>query len=84
MVYYGPLDNCPVCGGKLECGRSEYYCTGAYSEWSTCTFNTREPPRKEEPLVLPEFIKETPVYDVLLPVHLILCVYICYLLNNMH
>ncbi|KAK1398596.1 hypothetical protein POM88_008459 [Heracleum sosnowskyi] len=65
MVYYGPLDNCPICGGNLECGRSEYYCTSAYSEWSTCTFTTRDPPRREEPLVLPDFIKETPVYNLL-------------------
>ncbi|KAK1354600.1 Poly [ADP-ribose] polymerase [Heracleum sosnowskyi] len=65
MVYYGPLDQCPICGGDLECGRTKYYCTGAYSEWSTCTFNTREPPRKDEELVLPDSITESPAYDML-------------------
>ncbi|WOG94510.1 hypothetical protein DCAR_0313806 [Daucus carota subsp. sativus] len=65
MVYYGPLDQCPICGGGLEWGRTKYFCTGAYSEWSTCTFNTREPPRKEEELVIPDSIKDTPAYDLL-------------------
>ena len=74
MVYYGPLDQCPICGGGLEWGRTKYFCTGAYSEWSTCTFNTREPPRKEEELVIPDSIKETPAYDVkLLALYNVIC-----------
>lgn len=86
MVFYGPLDQCPICGGELECGRTKYYCTGAYSEWSTCSFNTQEPPRKDEELVMPDSIKESPAYDVNLLALIICCIFFStfYLLRIMY
>nr|DAD28810.1 TPA_asm: hypothetical protein HUJ06_030278 [Nelumbo nucifera] len=57
MLFYGPLGRCPVCNGHMECTGGNYSCRGAYSEWSTCIYKTRDPTRKEEPIKLPEGIK---------------------------
>ncbi|CAN4107254.1 unnamed protein product [Withania somnifera] len=61
ILFYGPLGGCPVCGGTLEFTGDRYHCGGAYSEWSSCVYSTRSPPRKEEPLNIPESIRGTPV-----------------------
>lgn len=65
VMFYGPLDNCPICGGKLECSGDGYHCVGDYSEWSSCIYSTKEPPRREESLKLPESVESTPISDVM-------------------
>ncbi|KAL2511120.1 Poly [ADP-ribose] polymerase 3 [Abeliophyllum distichum] len=65
MLFYGPLDKCVICGGTLELSDINYSCKGFYSEWSTCTYTTRDPPRKDEPLKLPESVKESSIADFL-------------------
>uniref|UniRef100_A0A6L2JKK0 Poly [ADP-ribose] polymerase 3 n=1 Tax=Tanacetum cinerariifolium TaxID=118510 RepID=A0A6L2JKK0_TANCI len=66
MMFYGALKDCPVCGGTVEYDGQKYSCTGSYSEWSTCTYSTREPPRLEEPINFPEFVHESSISDLLL------------------
>ncbi|XP_051113230.1 protein ADP-ribosyltransferase PARP3 isoform X2 [Andrographis paniculata] len=65
ILYYGPLDDCPICGGFLEVSDSTYTCTGTFSEWSACIYNTHDPPRTDKPLVLPDSIKNSGVVDLL-------------------
>ncbi|KAM7522518.1 hypothetical protein LguiA_012420 [Lonicera macranthoides] len=65
MMFYGPLDKCPVCSYNLKYSGSHYSCKGAYSKWSTCTFTTRDCPRKEEPIRFPDFIQDTAIADLL-------------------
>ncbi|POO01272.1 Poly [ADP-ribose] polymerase [Trema orientale] len=65
LLFYGALDKCPVCGGTLEYNGIRFSCNGSYSEWSTCTFSTRDPPRKEEPIKLPDSVQNSPVSDLL-------------------
>ncbi|XP_057482923.1 protein ADP-ribosyltransferase PARP3 isoform X2 [Actinidia eriantha] len=65
ILFYGPLDECPICGGTLEWTGTKYYCKGDYSEWSTCTFNTKDPPRKEEPIKIPESVHKSPVGNMI-------------------
>lgn len=64
MLFYGALEKCPVCGSNLECAGKRYSCKGSYSEWSTCTFSTTDPPRKEEPIKLPESVLNSAISDV--------------------
>ncbi|GJU79145.1 putative poly [ADP-ribose] polymerase 3 [Tanacetum coccineum] len=66
MMFYGALEDCPVCGGTVEYDGQKYSCTGSYSEWSTCTYSTREPPRLEEPINFPDFVHESAISDLLL------------------
>ncbi|KAI3688110.1 hypothetical protein L1987_81818 [Smallanthus sonchifolius] len=66
MMFYGALSECPVCGGTLECDGQNYSCKGSYSEWSTCMYGTRDPPRLDEPIKFPDFVKESGVYDLLM------------------
>ncbi|XP_049379840.1 protein ADP-ribosyltransferase PARP3-like [Solanum stenotomum] len=65
ILFYGPVGDCPVCGGTLEFSGDGYHCQGAYSEWSSCVYSTRSPPRREEPINIPESIGKTPVYDLI-------------------
>ncbi|KAL3530404.1 hypothetical protein ACH5RR_009726 [Cinchona calisaya] len=65
IMFYGPPDNCPACGGTLEYNGKEHICTGEYSEWSSCTFTTRDPPRRDEPLKIPESVEKSPVSDLI-------------------
>ncbi|XP_078435135.1 poly ADP-ribose polymerase 3 [Wolffia australiana] len=53
MLFYGPLKKCPVCGHHLKFEGSHYACHGAFSEWTTCTYATRESPRKAEAVKIP-------------------------------
>ncbi|CAL5426323.1 unnamed protein product [Camellia sinensis] len=65
IMFYGALDKCVVCGSTLESIVTNYYsCNGDYSEWSTCSFNTTDPPRVEELIKLPESVQKPPVSDL--------------------
>ncbi|KAL0436304.1 UNVERIFIED_CONTAM: protein ADP-ribosyltransferase PARP3 [Sesamum radiatum] len=63
ILFYGPLDKCPVCGGNLEVSDTTYICSGAYSEWSSCTYTSQDPPRRDEPIKLPDSVKDSGVAD---------------------
>ncbi|CAA2942905.1 poly [ADP-ribose] polymerase 3 [Olea europaea subsp. europaea] len=68
ILFYGPLDKCMICGGTLELSdmnHMTYSCKGSYSEWSTCTYTTTDPPRKDEPVKLPESVQESDISDLL-------------------
>ncbi|XP_015688619.1 protein ADP-ribosyltransferase PARP3 [Oryza brachyantha] len=57
VMFYGPLDKCPVCGGQLECKGSKYKCTGTYSEWASCSYSTIDPLRRRGPIKVPDDVK---------------------------
>ncbi|KAH7680639.1 poly [ADP-ribose] polymerase protein [Dioscorea alata] len=61
LMFYGPLERCPVCNGQLECTGRNYECRGTYSEWSACVYHTRDNPRKDKSLKLPEGIENSKV-----------------------
>ncbi|KAH8498007.1 hypothetical protein H0E87_017069 [Populus deltoides] len=65
VLFFGPLDKCPLCGSNLEFDGKRCSCKGLYSEWSSCTFKTRTPPRKEEPLKLPDSVLNSSVAELL-------------------
>lgn len=65
LLYYGALLECTVCGGNLEFIGNSYSCTGELSEWSTCTYKTKNPPRKQDPIKLPDSVLKSPVSDLL-------------------
>ncbi|KAK1310120.1 putative poly [ADP-ribose] polymerase 3 [Acorus calamus] len=56
-MFYGPLEKCPICDGQIDCNGSVYQCNGCYSEWTTCKYSTRDPKRREDPLKLPDELK---------------------------
>ncbi|KAL5579914.1 hypothetical protein UlMin_012356 [Ulmus minor] len=64
LLFYGVLEKCPVCDGPLEYKGIRYSCNGSYSEWSTCTFSTRDPPRKKDPIKLPDSVLKSPASDL--------------------
>lgn len=64
-MFYGALEDCPICGGTLRYDGQNYICEGAYSEWSTCTYSTIDPPRLEEPIKFPDFVQESAIADVI-------------------
>nr|XP_043613995.1 protein ADP-ribosyltransferase PARP3 [Erigeron canadensis] len=66
MMFYGALRDCPVCGGKVEYDGISYSCKGSYSDWSTCTYSTRDHPRSDEPLNFPDFVHKSAISDLLL------------------
>ncbi|KAJ6817198.1 poly [ADP-ribose] polymerase 3-like [Iris pallida] len=63
MLFYGALERCPVCNHHLHCTGRNYVCRGPYSEWTTCTYTTRESPRKDQPLKVPDGIHDPIVLD---------------------
>ncbi|KAL2899474.1 Poly [ADP-ribose] polymerase 3, partial [Bienertia sinuspersici] len=65
LLYYGALLECEVCGGNLEFIGKSYACTGEISEWASCTYKTRNPPRKQDPIKLPDSVLNSPVSDLL-------------------
>ncbi|KAG6433094.1 hypothetical protein SASPL_104701 [Salvia splendens] len=65
VLFYGPLDDCPVCGGPLKISDKNFSCSGVYTEWSTCTFTTKDPPRRNEPTKLPDSVKDSHVAELL-------------------
>jgi poly [ADP-ribose] polymerase 2/3/4 len=64
MIFYGPLKNCPVCGGQIEFKSWKYSCTGVYTEWTQCTFSTNNPSRKSGPIEIPEDMEDDYVRKV--------------------
>ncbi|KAJ0027243.1 hypothetical protein Pint_36503 [Pistacia integerrima] len=64
MLFYGLLERCPICNSKLEFDGKRYTCKGMYSEWSTCTFRTKDPPRREEPVKIPDSVLKSVDLDV--------------------
>ncbi|KAI5666665.1 hypothetical protein M9H77_16518 [Catharanthus roseus] len=65
ILFYGPLENCPVCSHTLECNGLNYSCSGEFSEWSTCVFTACDPPRRVEPLKIPESLQNSPASDLI-------------------
>ncbi|KAL1361409.1 hypothetical protein HN51_009800 [Arachis hypogaea] len=65
LLFYGALEKCPVCNGSLEFDGRRYCCRGFYSEWCSCTFSTRDPPRKHQTTKLPDSLHDTPVAHLL-------------------
>ncbi|CAI9105611.1 OLC1v1004573C1 [Oldenlandia corymbosa var. corymbosa] len=65
IMFHGPLSTCPVCGGSLMYNGRGYSCKGEFSEWSSCTYATKDPPRKDEPLKIPESVEKSPVAEVI-------------------
>lgn len=66
VLFYGPLDKCPICGCTLEYNGRNYSCKGEYSEWSSCTYTTTDPPRRRDGrLKIPESVRNSPVSDVM-------------------
>ncbi|KAG8644745.1 hypothetical protein MANES_11G160900v8 [Manihot esculenta] len=65
LLFLGALGKCPLCDCNLEFDGTRYSCKGSYSEWSSCTFKTSNPPRKEEPIKLPDSVLNTPIADLL-------------------
>ncbi|WVZ02428.1 hypothetical protein V8G54_023234 [Vigna mungo] len=65
LLFYGPLDKCSVCNGSLEFDGRRYVCRGFYSEWASCIFRTRNPPRKQEPIKLPDSLQNSVPSDLL-------------------
>ncbi|ESW04414.1 hypothetical protein PHAVU_011G093100 [Phaseolus vulgaris] len=65
LLFYGALDKCSVCNGSLEFDGRRYVCRGFYSEWASCIFSTRNPPRKQEPIKLPDSVQNSLPSDLL-------------------
>ncbi|XP_057806212.1 protein ADP-ribosyltransferase PARP3 isoform X2 [Salvia miltiorrhiza] len=65
VLFYGPLDDCPACGGALRISDKTFTCSGVYTEWSSCTYNTKDPPRRNEPTKLPDFVNDSHVAELL-------------------
>ncbi|CAL9169593.1 unnamed protein product [Musa hybrid cultivar] len=63
MMFYGPLEKCPVCRNQVDCSGSNYLCRGAYSEWSTCIYTTTDARRRDQPLMIPEGIGDETVKE---------------------
>lgn len=64
-MFYGALAECPLCGGNLICDNEKrFVCGGEISEWCSCVFSTKSPPRKEEPIKLPDSVMNSAISDV--------------------
>lgn len=64
MMFFGPLEKCPICSCNLDLDGKSYTCKGSYSEWSSCIFRTRSPPRRKESIKLPDSVLSSPVSDL--------------------
>ncbi|CBI28338.3 unnamed protein product, partial [Vitis vinifera] len=65
MMFYGALEKCPACDNTFECTGDNYVCTGAFSEWSSCTYSTRDPVRRKEPVKLPDSVRESSAFELI-------------------
>ncbi|CAF1774026.1 unnamed protein product [Brassica napus] len=66
LLFYGALDKCPLCGGNLICDNEKrFVCGGEISEWCSCVFSTKSPPRKEEPIKLPDSVLNSAISDLI-------------------
>ncbi|XP_050237867.1 poly [ADP-ribose] polymerase 1 [Mercurialis annua] len=53
-MMFGALGLCSLCSGFLRYSGGTYKCTGFLSEWSKCSFSTREPERLKGKWKVPE------------------------------
>lgn len=53
-MMFGPLACCPICSGCIRFSGGMYRCHGYVSEWSKCSYTTREPKRRREKWKVPE------------------------------
>ncbi|KAK7336847.1 hypothetical protein VNO77_17397 [Canavalia gladiata] len=53
-MMYGGLGQCPICSGFLRYSGGMYRCSGYISEWSKCSYSTREPKRIQGKWKIPE------------------------------
>ncbi|KAF3320751.1 poly [Carex littledalei] len=63
MLFYGPLGKCPICQGFFEFKVNRYICGGNYSVWSKCPTSSRNPPRKNDMIKIPEGIADDQVRE---------------------
>ncbi|KAG6785819.1 hypothetical protein NC652_005430 [Populus alba x Populus x berolinensis] len=53
-MVFGALGGCPMCSGSLHYSGGMYRCSGYLSEWSKCSYSTREPARLKGKWKIPE------------------------------
>ncbi|CAN1291957.1 Poly [ADP-ribose] polymerase 1 [Linum perenne] len=53
-MMFGALGSCPACSGPLRFSGSVYKCHGYLSEWTKCSFSTRDPERLKGKWAIPE------------------------------
>lgn len=53
-MVFGALGGCPMCSGSLHYSGGMYRCGGYLSEWSKCSYSTREPARLKGKWKIPE------------------------------
>lgn len=53
-MVFGALGGCPMCSGSLHYSGGIYRCGGYLSEWSKCSYSTREPARLKGKWKIPE------------------------------
>ncbi|XP_063621514.1 poly [ADP-ribose] polymerase [Cydia splendana] len=56
IMAFGALEPCPECKGQLVLDTFGYKCTGDVSEWTKCSYVTKEPNRK--PMKVPAAFKD--------------------------
>ncbi|KDP21330.1 hypothetical protein JCGZ_21801 [Jatropha curcas] len=56
-MMFGALGLCPICHGFLRYSGGTYRCNGFLSEWSKCSYSTREPERLKGKWKVPEDTK---------------------------
>ncbi|KAH8515354.1 hypothetical protein H0E87_003996 [Populus deltoides] len=53
-MVFGALGGCPMCSGSLHFSGGMYRCGGYLTEWSKCSYSTREPARLKGKWKIPE------------------------------
>ncbi|KAJ7972680.1 Poly [ADP-ribose] polymerase [Quillaja saponaria] len=53
-MMFGALGSCPICSGSLRYSGGMYRCHGYLSEWSKCSYSSREPERVQGKWKVPE------------------------------
>ncbi|KAK4281250.1 hypothetical protein QN277_012771 [Acacia crassicarpa] len=53
-MMFGPLACCPICSGSIRYSGGMYRCHGYVSEWSKCSYSTKEPVRVRQKWKIPE------------------------------
>ncbi|XP_063361002.1 poly [ADP-ribose] polymerase [Cydia amplana] len=65
IIAFGALEPCPECKGQLVLDTFGYKCTGDVSEWTKCSYVTKEPQRK--PMKVPAAFKDGAPFKRLKP-----------------
>ncbi|XP_010520428.1 PREDICTED: poly [ADP-ribose] polymerase 3 isoform X2 [Tarenaya hassleriana] len=65
LLFYGALEKCPVCGNDVYCDNKRYFCKSDISEWCSCVFSTKSPPRKEDSIKIPDSVLNSAVSDMI-------------------